>query len=84
MHDGGQVRQARRDTSWLTDQMRRDLRLTNETRRSDWFEGWPFPAVLPVFSMGLEEARVMATYVPKLSTRKGKGNVRLLFAKFEF
>ncbi len=53
-------------------------------RRTDWFDGWPFPAVLPLASIGVQQAKLMATYVPKVSTRKGKGNVLLLFARFEF
>ncbi|HZW14143.1 MAG TPA: hypothetical protein VFF81_13250 [Noviherbaspirillum sp.] len=53
-------------------------------RREDWFEGVPFPALLPVASLGVKEAKLMATYVPRLSTRKGKGNVLLLFSRFEF
>lgn len=53
-------------------------------RRDDWFKGWPFPAVLPVFSLGTREAKLMATYVPRISTRKGKGDVVLLFAKLQW
>lgn len=52
--------------------------------REDWFGGVPFPAVLPVASFGTRDIKLMATYVPKLSTRKGKGDVLLLFLKFEF
>lgn len=47
--------------------------------RRDWYGGTPFPAVLPVLSLGPERAKLMATYVPRLSTRKGKGDVLLLF-----
>ncbi|GAB3537710.1 lipid IV(A) palmitoyltransferase PagP [Noviherbaspirillum agri] len=53
-------------------------------RREDWFDGVPFPALLPVASLGIKEAKLMATYVPRMSTRKGKGNVLLLFTKFQF
>lgn len=53
-------------------------------RREDWFDGVPFPAILPVASAGVRQAKLMATYVPRMSTKKGKGNVLLLFARFEF
>lgn len=53
-------------------------------RRADWFEGWPFPALLPIASIGTRNAKLFATYVPRISTRKGKGDVLLLFARFEF
>ena len=53
-------------------------------RRSDWFGGVPFPAVLPIASIGTQGAKLMATFVPRISTPKGKGDVVLLFAKFEF
>jgi hypothetical protein len=50
--------------------------------RRDWFDGIPFPAVLPLLSAGTQEVKLMATYVPRLSTRKGKGDVLLLFLNF--
>lgn len=53
-------------------------------RRHDWFDGVPFPAVLPVASIGIRQAKLMTTYVPRMSTRKGKGNVLLVFARFEW
>lgn len=53
-------------------------------RRPDWYGGAPFPAILPLASFGLPGAKLMATYVPRISTRKGKGNVLFLFARFEF
>lgn len=53
-------------------------------RRVDWYGGTPFPAILPVFSAGTQNAKLMMTYVPRISTRKGKGDVVLLFAKFQF
>lgn len=53
-------------------------------RRQDWFDGIPFPAVLPIFSAGTQGVKLMATYVPKMSTRKGKGNVLFMFARVEF
>jgi hypothetical protein len=53
-------------------------------RRVGWWGGAPFPAILPVVSIGTPGAKLMATFVPHTSSRKGKGNVVLLFAKFEF
>lgn len=50
-------------------------------RRHDWFDGRPFPAVLPVASFGTHKAQLTATYVPHLSMRKGKGNIVLLMLK---
>jgi hypothetical protein len=44
-------------------------------RRQDWYEGRPFPAILPVFSVGTRSAQLLATYVPHLSARKKKGNI---------
>jgi palmitoyl transferase len=53
-------------------------------QRRDWFDGVPFPAVLPVFSAGGRQLKLMGTYVPHLSTRKGKGDVLLLVLKYSF
>jgi hypothetical protein len=53
-------------------------------RRSDWANGVPFPALLPVASIGTRKARLEATFVPRLSTSKGKGNIILLVGKFTF
>lgn len=52
-------------------------------RRRDWFDGRPFPAVLPVASFGTHKAQLTATYVPPISTRKvkGKGNIVLVMLK---
>lgn len=52
--------------------------------RKDWFGGAPFPAVLPVASFGTQDIRLMTTFVPRLSTRRGKGDVLLVFLKAEF
>ena len=51
-------------------------------RREDWFDGFPFPAVLPVFSLGTKKIKLASIYVPRVSTRKGKGDVLLLYLKF--
>lgn len=53
-------------------------------KREDWFNGHPFPAVLPIASIGSRRVKLMTTYVPHLSTRKGKGNILLFFGRIEF
>ena len=50
-------------------------------RRHDWFDGRPFPALLPVASFGTRNAQLTATYVPHLSMRKAKGNIVLLMLR---
>lgn len=50
-------------------------------RRHDWYGGRPFPAILPVASIGTPNAQLVATYVPHLSMRKAKGNVVLLMLR---
>jgi hypothetical protein len=50
-------------------------------RRHDWYEGRPFPAILPVASIGTPNAQLVATYVPHLSARKAKGNIVLLMLR---
>jgi palmitoyl transferase len=49
--------------------------------RHDWYNGRPFPAVLPVASIGNRAAQLVATYVPRLSDRKKKGNILSLMLK---
>jgi palmitoyl transferase len=50
-------------------------------RRHDWYNGRPFPAILPVASVGTPNAQLVATYVPHLSMRKAKGNIVLLMLR---
>ena len=52
--------------------------------RSDWFGRVPFPAILPVFSFGSPNAKLVGTYVPRISTKKGKGDVTLIMLKITF
>jgi palmitoyl transferase len=52
--------------------------------RQDIFGGFPFPAVLPVASIGTQRARLMAAYVTRLSTNKGNGDVLYLVGRFSF
>lgn len=54
-------------------------------KRQDWFEGHPFPAVLPVASLGTQGVKLVASYVPPVSVNgKKKGNVLLVVAKISF
>jgi palmitoyl transferase len=51
-------------------------------RRHDWYHGRPFPALLPVVSLGTHTGKLIATYVPKLSEqKKKKGDVVLVMFK---
>jgi palmitoyl transferase len=52
--------------------------------RQDYFGGFPFPIVLPVASIGPDTAKVMLSYIPRLSKNKGNGDVLLAFLRFEF
>ena len=47
--------------------------------RQDYFGGVPFPVVLPLGSIGTKDIRLLASYVPRLSQKKGNGDVLLLF-----
>jgi hypothetical protein len=51
--------------------------------RQDYFGGVPFPIALPVASIGVKGAKFMASYIPRLSSNKGNGDVLLMFARFE-
>lgn len=44
-------------------------------RRNDWCNGHPFPAVLPVMSIGARSAKLIMTYIPPLPTKRAKGNI---------
>jgi hypothetical protein len=47
--------------------------------RQDYFGGFPFPIALPVGSIGTRDIKLRASYVPRLSQKKGNGDVLLLF-----
>ena len=51
--------------------------------RTDYFGGFPFPAILPVASVGTRNTKLMATYVPRFSKNKGNGDVLFLFVRFD-
>ncbi|MFC3108553.1 hypothetical protein ACFQAT_03305 [Undibacterium arcticum] len=52
--------------------------------RADMYSGVPFPAVLPVGAIGTSSAKLMATYVPRLSRDGNNGDVLFFFARFSF
>ncbi|MET0962756.1 MAG: hypothetical protein ABWY05_08045 [Noviherbaspirillum sp.] len=47
--------------------------------RSDYFGGFPFPIALPVGSIGTHDIKLRTSYVPRLSQKKGNGDVLLVF-----
>jgi hypothetical protein len=47
--------------------------------RQDYFGGVPFPIALPLGSIGSRDIKLRASYVPRLSQKKGNGDVLLLF-----
>lgn len=49
--------------------------------RSDMFNNIPFPAILPVASIEVGRAALMASYIPKLSGDGGNGNVLYIFGR---
>jgi hypothetical protein len=51
--------------------------------RQDYFGGFPFPVALPVASLGVKGAKLMASYVPRLSKNKNNGDVLFLFMRVE-
>ena len=53
-------------------------------RKHDWFDGRPFPAILPVASIGPGNTKLVASYVPKLSPSKAKGDIWMVMLKLSF
>ncbi|PUA16446.1 hypothetical protein [Glaciimonas sp. PCH181] len=51
--------------------------------RQDYFGGFPFPLPLPLAGIGTKKAKLMVSYVPRLSGNKGNGDVLLIFARFQ-
>ncbi|WP_238552017.1 hypothetical protein [Herminiimonas sp. CN] len=52
--------------------------------RTDTWGRVPFPAILPVASIGIPGAKLMASYVPRLSGNKGNGDVLYVFGRINF
>ncbi|WP_034295589.1 hypothetical protein [Herbaspirillum sp. RV1423] len=51
--------------------------------RQDYFGGVPFPVPLPLASIGTKKAKIMFSYVPRLSSNKNNGDVLLVFGRIE-
>lgn len=51
--------------------------------RQDYFGGVPFPVPLPLASIGTKTAKIMFSYVPRLSANKNNGDVLLIFGRIE-
>jgi len=52
--------------------------------RQDYFDNVPFPVALPVASIGTQKAKIMFSYVPRLSKNKNNGDVLLIFGRIAF
>jgi lipid IVA palmitoyltransferase len=48
--------------------------------RNDIFNGWPFPAVLPLFSLRYQKATLLGTYIPTLGG-VNNGSILYLFGQ---
>ena len=51
--------------------------------RSDYLSHFSFPLALPVAGIGTKKAKLMFSYVPRLSKNKGNGDVLFIFTRFE-
>ena len=49
--------------------------------RSDIFNHFPFPAILPLASLEVDRFALMASYIPRLGGDGGNGNVLYLFGR---
>jgi palmitoyl transferase len=52
--------------------------------RTDTWGGVPFPVALPLISLGTPDAKLMAAYIPRLSSNKGNGDVLYIFGRINF
>ncbi|NMM37922.1 MAG: hypothetical protein HHJ09_10460 [Glaciimonas sp.] len=52
--------------------------------RRDIWGGVPFPIALPLASIGTRDAKLMAAYIPRLSSNKGNGDVLFVFGRINF
>ncbi|MQR00361.1 hypothetical protein [Glaciimonas soli] len=51
--------------------------------RADYFHHFPFPMALPLAGIGTKKAKLMFSYVPRLSKNKGNGDVLFIFTRFQ-
>jgi len=49
--------------------------------RSDIANGWPFPAVLPLFSLRYDRVTLLSTYIPNIGGGVNNGSVFYIFGK---
>lgn len=52
--------------------------------RPDILHGVPFPIALPLMSIGTPNVKLMASYIPRLSSNKGNGDVLYIFGRIHF
>lgn len=52
------------------------------TARTDIAKGWPFPVVLPLFSLRYDRVTIVSTYIPNLAGIN-HGSVFYIFGKIE-
>ncbi|MBS0319477.1 MAG: hypothetical protein JSR18_02970 [Proteobacteria bacterium] len=53
-------------------------------QRPDIANGWPVPAALPIASVKVYQAELLATYIPKLNGGINHGDVMYFFARYQF
>ena len=52
-------------------------------QRPDIAGGWPFPAVLPLFTLRYRKVELLSTYIPKLGGGVNHGSVLYVFGKID-
>ena len=52
-------------------------------QRPDIAGGWPFPVVLPLFTLRYQKAELLTTYIPKLNGGVNHGSVLYVFGKID-
>ncbi|HEV8256964.1 MAG TPA: hypothetical protein VGR42_08325 [Casimicrobiaceae bacterium] len=72
-------------TYWLSrDGLQPGLGFTvSIVQRPDIAGGWPFPAVLPLFTLRYRNVEVLSTYIPKLNGGVNHGSVLYIFGKID-
>ncbi|MBI4864574.1 MAG: hypothetical protein HY815_30610 [Candidatus Riflebacteria bacterium] len=52
--------------------------------RVDWADGFPYPGLLPLASLGTRAIEAVASYIPPLGKTKGNGDVLIVFLRVSF
>jgi palmitoyl transferase len=52
-------------------------------QRPDIAGGWPFPAVLPLFTLRHQNVEILSSYIPKLNGGVNHGSVLYIFGKID-